>query len=154
MTHHWGYMSAIFSALIFGIGATLNKIALADIHPTIAAGLVYLFAGLALSIVRLPPLRNYVMSALQTSTKTETKLVKKDIGILVLVILSGATIAPLLFLNGLNQTTAINASLLQNTESLFTVLMAFLFLKERACRKDWTGIIFTICRCFVFDYKW
>jgi drug/metabolite transporter (DMT)-like permease len=142
MTHHWGYMGAISSALLFGIGATLNKIVLADVHPTIVAGLIYLFAGLALSIVRFSPLRNRVMAVLETPTKTETKISRKDFGILALVVLSGSTIAPLLFLNGLNQTTAINASLLQNTESLFTVLIALLFLKEKACRKDWVGILF------------
>jgi len=142
MTHHWGYVGAISSALLFGIGATLNKIVLADVHPTIVAGLIYLFAGLALSIVRFSPLRNRVMAVLETPTKTETKISRKDFGILALVVLSGSTIAPLLFLNGLNQTTAINASLLQNTESLFTVLIALLFLKEKACRKDWVGILF------------
>ncbi|MBS7620910.1 DMT family transporter [Candidatus Bathyarchaeota archaeon] len=142
MTHHWGYMAAISSALLFGIGATLNKIVLADVHPTVVAGLIYLFAGLALSIVRLSPLRNRVMAVLATPTKTEARISRKDFGILALVVLSGSTIAPFLFLNGLNQTTAINASLLQNTESLFTVLMAFLFLKEKAYRKDWVGILF------------
>lgn len=142
MTHHWGYVGAISSALLFGIGATLNKIVLADVHPTVVAGLIYLFAGLALSMVRLSPLRNRVMAVLETPTKTETRINRKDFGILALVVLSGSTIAPLLFLNGLNQTTAINASLLQNTESLFTVLIAFLFLKEKACRKDWVGVLF------------
>ncbi len=39
MTHHWGYMAAISSALLFGIGTTLNKIVLANAHPTVAAGL-------------------------------------------------------------------------------------------------------------------
>ncbi|MEM3011427.1 MAG: DMT family transporter [Candidatus Bathyarchaeia archaeon] len=142
MTHHWGYVGAISSALLFGIGATLNKIVLANAHPTVAAGLIYLFAGLILSTVRLSPLRNRVMAVLATPTKTETRISRKDFGILALVVLSGSTIAPLLFLNGLNQTTAINASLLQNTESLFTVLIAFLFLKEKAYRKDWVGILF------------
>jgi drug/metabolite transporter (DMT)-like permease len=142
MTHHWGYVGAISSALLFGIGATLNKMVLADVHPTVVAGLIYLFAGLALSLVRFSPLRNRVMAVLETPTKTETKISRKDFGILALVVLSGSTIAPLLFLNGLNQTTAMNASLLQNTESLFTVLIAFPFLKEKTCRKDWVGILF------------
>ncbi|MEM3705571.1 MAG: DMT family transporter [Candidatus Bathyarchaeia archaeon] len=142
MTHHWGYVGAISSALLFGIGATSNKIVLANAHPTVAAGLIYLFAGLILSTIRLSPLRNRVMAVLATPTKTETRISRKDFGILALVVLSGSTIAPLLFLNGLNQTTAINASLLQNTESLFTVLIAFLFLKEKAYRKDWVGILF------------
>ena len=142
MTHHWGYVSAISSALLFGMGATLNKIVLAHVHPTVVAGLIYLFAGISLSLVRFSPLRNRIMSLLKTPTKTEAKINMKDFVILALVVLSGSTIAPFLFLNGLNETTAINASLLQNTESLFTVLIAFLFLKEKAGKKDWIGILF------------
>lgn len=38
-------MAAILSALLYGIGATLNKIVLANVHPTVVAGLIYLFAG-------------------------------------------------------------------------------------------------------------
>jgi len=142
LTHHWGYASAISSALLFGMGATLNKIVLAQMHPTVVAGLIYLFAGISLSLVRFSPLRNRIMSLLRTPTKTEAKINTKDFVILALVVLSGSTIAPFLFLNGLNETTAINASLLQNTESLFTVLIAFLFLKEKAGKKDWIGILF------------
>ena len=144
MTHHWGYVGAISSALLFGMGATLNKIVLVQVHPTVVAGLIYLFAGISLSLVRLSPLRDRIMSLLKTPTKTEAKINMKDFVILGIVVLSGSTIAPFLFLNGLNETTAINASLLQNTESLFTVLIAFLFLKEKAGKKDWVGILFLI----------
>jgi len=144
LTHHWGYVGAISSALLFGVGATLNKIVLAQVHPTVVAGLIYLFAGISLSLVRLSPLRDRIMSLLKTPTKTEAKINMKDFVILGIVVLSGSTIAPFLFLNGLNETTAVNASLLQNTESLFTVLIAFLFLKEKAGKKDWVGILFLI----------
>jgi len=144
LTHHWGYVGAISSALLFGMGATLNKIVLAQVHPTVVAGLIYLFAGISLSLVRLSPLRNRIMLLLKTPTKTEAKINMKDFVILGMVVLSGSTIAPFLFLNGLNETTAINASLLQNTESLFTVLIAYLFLKEKAGRKDAVGILFLI----------
>ncbi|MEM2203893.1 MAG: DMT family transporter [Sulfolobales archaeon] len=145
MAHQWGYIAAISSALLFGLGATLNKIVLADVHPTVVAGAIYVFAGLFLSIVRLSPLSSRLLKILAIPTGIEARMDKKDLGILVLVILSGSTIAPLLYLNGLNQTTAVNASLLQNTESLFTALIAFLFLGEKAYGKDWFGIflIFT-----------
>ncbi len=144
MTHHWGYVGAISSALLFGMGAALNKIVLAEVHPTVVAGLIYLFAGISLSLVRFSPLRNRVMSILKTPTKTEAKIGRKGFAVLALIVLSGSTIAPYFFLNGLNQTTAVNASLLQNTESLFTVLIAFLFLKEKAGMKDWVGMLFLI----------
>ena len=57
------------------------------------------------------------------------------------VILCGSVIAPLLLLNGLNQTTAINSSLLLNAESLFTIAIAFVFLRERCAKKEYIGIV-------------
>ncbi|MCL5949207.1 MAG: DMT family transporter [Candidatus Bathyarchaeota archaeon] len=144
MTHHWGYIAVVASAILFGLGTTLNKIVLSEVHPTVVAGLIYLFAGLALSIVRFTPIRKPVMGLLKTPTKTEKKFCRKDVATLGLVALSGSIIAPVLFLNRLNQTTAINASLLQNAESLFTVLIALSFLKERYSRKELGAIAILI----------
>lgn len=141
MRGNLGYVSAVSSALLFGMGTTLNKIVLAETHPTVVAGLIYLFAGLFLLLVRLSPLHRKVISATETSTNTEKGVRRRDLATLALVVLSGSTVAPYLFLNGLNQTTAIDASLLQNAESLFTVLIALVFLKEHASRKDWIGIL-------------
>lgn len=69
---------------------------------------------------------------------------RRDFEVLAFVILSGAVVAPFLFLYGLNETTAVNASLLSNTEALFTVVIAFLFLKERETSKNYVGILLLI----------
>jgi len=84
------------------------------------------------------------LSIMETPTKTETVIGRRDFEVLAIVILSGAVIAPFLFLYGLNETTAVNASLLSNTEALFTVFIAFLFLKERGTRKDYVGILLLV----------
>ncbi len=104
------------------------------------AGLIYLFAGVYLAVVRFSPLRHRVMKLIKTPTKTESKFCRRDIAILGLVVISGSVIAAFLFLNGLNQTTAIDASFLQNAEILFTILIAFVFLKERVSKNEWIGI--------------
>jgi len=126
------------------MAATLNKIVLKDVHPLIVAGLIYFIAGIVLFCVRLSPLQNMVLSMMETPTKTETVIRRRDFEVLVFVILFGAVIAPFLFLYGLNETTAVNASLLSNIEALFTVFIAFLFLKERGTRKDYVGILLLI----------
>jgi len=110
----------------------------------IVAGLIYFIAGIVLFFVRLSPLHNLVLLVLETPTKTEAKIVRRDLGILAIVILSGAVIAPFLFLCGLSETTAVNASLLSNTEAFFTVFIAFLFLKERGTGKDYVGILLLV----------
>ena len=140
MTHHWGYVSAVASALLFGASSTLNKIALEDVHPTVVAGMIYFIGGVFLFGIHLTPLSKKILSLLDTK-ETETKISKKDLSVLAFVIISGSVMAPLLLLNGLNETTAINASLLLNAESLFTVSIAFIFLKERGAGKEYLGML-------------
>jgi len=140
MTHHWGYVSAITSAVLFGISSTLNKIALENVHPNIVAGMIYFIGGIILFGIRISPLSNKILSLFDTS-ETEVTISNKDLVTLAFVILCGSIIAPLLLLSGLNETTAINASLLLNTESLFTVLIAIAFLKERAVKREYLGFL-------------
>jgi len=144
MTHHWGYVAALSSAVLFGISLTLNKIALENVNPLIVAGTIYLVGGVLLFIIHLSPLHKMIISLFETPTETETKISRKDYGILALVILSGSVIAPFMLLHGLKETTALNAALLLNTESLFTVLIAFIFLKERCIKKDYIAIFLLI----------
>jgi len=144
MTHHWGYVGAVSAAILFGLSSTLNKIALADVHPLIVAGLIYFIAGVFLFVVRLSPLHDRILELLETPTKTEPVMMRKEYGILGFVTISGAVLAPFLFVYGLNQTTAVNASLLLNMESLFTALIALVFFKERGVKKDYLGIVLLI----------
>ena len=149
MTHHWGYVGAVASALLFGLGATFNKIAVADVNPTVVAGLTYLFAGLVLTVIRFSPIRSRMMRLLKTPTLTETTYCRRDVWVLLLVVLSGSTLAPLLFMNGLSGSTAVNASLLLNAEPLFTVLIAVAFLRERAKKKEWVGVLFLVVALYL-----
>ena len=140
MSHHWGYVSAVVSAVLFGVSSTLNKIALQNVNPTVIAGMIYFVAGILLFAVHISPLCKKILAKLGTS-EAETSITRKDFRTLGFIILSGSIIAPFLLLNGLNQTTAINSSLLLNAESLFTVAIAFIFLKERCARKEYVGIL-------------
>jgi drug/metabolite transporter (DMT)-like permease len=133
-------VSALASAVLFGISSTLNKIALENVHPTVIAGMIYFVGGLLLFGFHLTPLCKGVLSLLETPG-TEEKISRKDLMTLALVILCGSITAPLLLLNGLNQTTAIDTSLLLNTESLFTALIAFSFLGERGTWREYLGIL-------------
>lgn len=141
MTHHWGYVGALVSAVLFGVSSTLNKVALETVNPLIVAGLIYFVGGVLLFTIHLSPLHKKILSLFETPTETETKISKKDYGVLAFVILCGSIIAPFMLLQGLNETTAINTALLLNTESLFTVLIAFAFLQERGAKKDYFGIL-------------
>ncbi len=140
MSHHWGYVSAVASALLFGVSSTLNKLALENVDPTLTAGLIYLIAGIVLFLIHLSPLCSRLLALFGTS-ETEAKINRKDWVFLAFVILCGSVIAPLLLLNGLDRTTAVNASLLVNAESFFTVVIALSFLGERCSKKEYIGVV-------------
>lgn len=133
-------MSAVASALSFGLSSALNKIALENVHPTVVAGLIYFIGGFFLLVIHFSPLSKRILSLFE-GPELETKIARRNFAVLGFVILFGSVVAPFLLLNGLNQTTAINASLLLNAESLFTALIAFVFLRERGIKKEYLGIL-------------
>lgn len=92
--------------------------------------------------IHLSPLHKRMLKLFETPTQTEVTISKKDYRTLIFVILCGSIIAPFLLLQGLNETTATNTALLLNAECLFTVLIAFFFLRERGKAKDYIGIFF------------
>ncbi|WP_048055051.1 DMT family transporter [Thermococcus onnurineus] len=141
MTHHYGYVSALLAALLFGISSTLNKISLRDVHPMIVAGSIYLTAGIVLMLLRFTPLKDKILERLEFKVKTQEHFSRRDLLLLAFIVLFGSFLAPLSFMFGLDKTTAVNASLLLNTETLFTVLIALLIFKEKASRRSILGIL-------------
>ncbi len=141
MTHHWGYVGALTAALLFGASTVLNKIVLVEVHPLLVAGAIYLTAGIVLSMIRISPLYGRILSLLETPTNTETSIGLKDYVVLSFVVLFGSVIAPYLYMYGLNETTAINASFLSNSEPLFTALLALTVLKERGEINEYLGFL-------------
>lgn len=89
MSHHWGYVVAVVSAILFGVSATLNKIALENVNPTVIAGMIYFVAGILLFAVHATPLCSKILTKLDTA-ETEAKITKKDYKTLALVILCGS----------------------------------------------------------------
>jgi len=144
LSHHWGFVGVLLSAILFGVSTTLNKIALTNTNPILIAGLSYFSAGLLLLIIHYSPFHPKLLSLFETTTPTEHEIAKKDYKILGLIILFGSVIAPLMLLQGLETTTAVNTSLLLSTESFFTALIAFTFLRERGTKKEYTGILLLI----------
>ena len=49
MSHHWGYVAAIVSAILFAAGSTQNKIALKNVNPTVVVVMIYFVAGILLN---------------------------------------------------------------------------------------------------------
>jgi drug/metabolite transporter (DMT)-like permease len=131
-------------ALLFGVWFTLDKILLGYLDPLVLAAAIYLLASCFLFLIRLSPLHGRVQDIVNAESKVEIHITRRNILTIILTAVFGAVLAPALYLNGLNQITAVNASLLANVEILFILLLGVFFLKEEVKRKDLVGFGFLL----------
>ena len=107
-----GVSAALASALLFGF---VNVVAKGGaIAPLLLSGLAYLVAGLMAA----PSLRSFRPRA-------------ADLPVLLLMAAVGGVLAPAALFTGLQQATAVDASLLLTCEMVFTSAFAAVFLAER-----------------------
>ncbi|MDA4128701.1 MAG: DMT family transporter [Thaumarchaeota archaeon] len=114
-----GYLYALGAAIFGGTIPALSKLLVATTGPLVISSLVFLIGGLVL----LP----YKPRKLPTGRGI---LLIPAIGIM------GALAAPVLYLYGIQHSTAVNASLLTNSEVFFTALIAFVVFHEKLKRKQ------------------
>jgi len=123
---------AVLAAALYALNAPVAKQLLRNAPPTMMAGFLYLGAGIGMGILGLVRSRT-------DQEKKETRLSRKDLpytlGMIVLDIA-----APIFLMIGLKQTTAANASLLNNFEIVATSLIAMLFFREKISRQLWIAI--------------
>lgn len=144
MNRFWGYLSAVMVALLFGIWFSLDKILLGYLHPLALAALIYLLASAFLFLIRVSPLHHSLLEIVHRESKVQIHISRRNYLTLFLTAIFGTVIAPVLYLTGLNQITAVNAALLTNVELLFIILLGTFFLKEKVKAKDIVGFIFLL----------
>jgi drug/metabolite transporter (DMT)-like permease len=127
-------LAALVSALLFGASTPLAKPLLAQVPPLALAGLLYLGAGVGLSVLRL--MRHRLNP--ETSTR-EAPLAGADWWWLAWAVLAGGVIAPVLLMIGLQHTQAATAALLLNLEGVFTALLAWFVFHENVDGRIATG---------------
>lgn len=119
-----GYLAIILAAVLFGVWPTLSKLVLdANVHPFVIAFLIQLIPGVLLS----PALRG-------------VRIARADWRFVGVSALVGSVIGPIIYFYGLERTTASNSVLLSNSESLFTMLLAYALLAERATHREYLAL--------------
>jgi len=119
-----GIACALLAALTFGSVNVAARVAITNgLQPLWVAAFAYVIGGIALS----PVLRH-------------GRVQRADRPRLAIVVLSGAVAAPILLFYGLSRTSAVDSSLLLNLEMVFTGILAFRFLGERARGHELLGL--------------
>lgn len=127
-----GITFAVLAAAFYALNSPMSKLLLVEIPPVMMAALLYLGAGLGLSVAG-------ILFRLTGRTMKEQPLTKRDLPFTAgMVALDIA--APIFLMAGLSMTTAANASLLNNFEIVATSLIALLFFQEKISKRLWLGI--------------
>ena len=136
-----GVLAALSAALLFGSATPLAKRLLVTVDPWLLAGLLYLGAGLGLTIyrrlVRAAPIR----------------MAGSEILWFAGAIVAGGIVAPVLLMFGLSNTPASGASLLLNAEGALTALLAWFLFKENFDRRIAIGMILIIAGAATLSFK-
>lgn len=131
--HNSAILLAILAAALYAISSPVSKILLSKVSPTMMAALLYLGAGIGMSIIGFYRKKT-------GKIKEEMKITKKElpytVGMVVLDIL-----APIFLMIGLTRTTPANVSLLNNFEIVATSLIALFIFKEVISKRLWIAII-------------
>lgn len=125
-----GYVSAILCAILVGSISTTSKPVLANTSPLMYGALVYLLAA---------------ASSLPLSYKVKGLQIRaRDWPLVLAITASGSIFAPTLFFTGLEQTTASDTAILSNSETIFTVLFAIVFFKEKLRLRGYLAAILVL----------
>lgn len=127
---------ALLAALFFGVSTPAAKYLVGRVDPLMLASLLYLGAGMGLTI--------YLGLSAWTGFKVERNFKFKnrfEMGCFLGAIVSGGIFGPILLMYGLTRTSASAASLLLNIEAAFTAVLAVRFFHEHYGRRLVMGMI-------------
>ncbi len=133
----WPIVLAILAAVLYGISAPVAKVLLTQLSPYVLAALLYLGAGLGMSVLR-------VIRGRLTPLSKAVAIPKKEMIFVVGMILLDIA-APIFLMLGLSEATAGTAALLNNFEIVVTSLLALVLFKEAVGRRMWLAIGLMTC---------
>jgi drug/metabolite transporter (DMT)-like permease len=120
--------SGLGAAVLFGLSTPVAKLLLPSSGPLLLAGLLYLGAGIGLTVIA--PFRR---------TDREAPIRMGDLPTLAAMVVTGGIAGPLLLLAGLTRLPGGEASLLLNLEAPFTIGIAVLLFGESLSRREVAG---------------
>lgn len=140
-----GIMCAVLAAALYALNAPISKLLLTHISAAMLAAFLYLGAGIGMFCVGL-------VQRFAGKHSAEEPLSKSDLPYIVGMILLDIA-APILLMIGLSDTTAANASLLNNFEIVATSVIALCIFHEKISARLWTAIILVTAACAILSFE-
>jgi drug/metabolite transporter (DMT)-like permease len=136
----YGPALAIGAAVSFALSVPIGKWLLGEMGSFSLAGILYLGAGLALTLYRLLAERGERTVHKERRAPVSVSLRRSRIA-LVGAVVSGGIVAPALLLYGLASLPPASASLFLSLEVMFTALLAGLIFHEHVARRVWLAVV-------------
>jgi drug/metabolite transporter (DMT)-like permease len=134
-----GPVLAAGAALTFALSVPLGKLLLGEMGSFTVAGILYLGAGLGLTVYRLAT-REPARTVTEEESSSPGPSSRRSRLCLAGAIVCGGIIAPGLLFWGLTSLAAASASLLLSLEVVFTALLAALLFREEVAKRVWMAI--------------
>jgi len=135
-----GVPAALGAALLFGAGTPLAKWLLTAVDPWLLAGLLYLGSGVGLTLYR------------RLVQAPAVRLPQDEVFWFSGAVLTGGIVGPVLLMIGLTEMPASGASLLLNSESVFTALLAWFAFKENFDSRIALGMVAIVAGAAVLSW--
>lgn len=135
---------ALLAAILYALSTPFSKLLLTQLSPTLLAGLLYLGAGIGMSIVKL----------IRRNTDKLTHVIigrRNIISLITMVVLDIA--APILLLLGLRISQPESVALLNNFEIVATAFFALVFFKEFISKRLTLAIILVTLASVVLSFE-
>lgn len=136
---------ALLAALLYAINSPFSKLLLQKVPATMMAAFLYLGAGIGLFAVG-------AVQALTGRKGRELPLTKKELPYTIGMIALDVA-APIFLMLGLQNTTAANASLLNNFEIVATSIIALVVFKEAIPKRLWLAIFLVTLSSAILSFE-
>lgn len=136
---------AVLAAVLYAINIPLSKLLLTHIEPTVLAGLLYLGAGLGMSVTE-------GIRRTREGHAERARLTKKDLPYTVAMVLLDIA-APILLMLGISRSNSANVSLMNNFEIVATTVVALVIFKETVSKRLWAAIALVTAASIVLSFE-
>ena len=136
---------AILAAALYALSSPISKLLLTQLDPMAMASLLYLGAGMGMSVI-------FMTRFLRGTLANESKLTSNELPYIIAMILLDI-IAPFFLMFGLSKTTAANASLLNNFEIVATAIIALFLFREAIPKRLWMAIGFITLSSVILSFE-
>jgi len=143
--NHWPVIFAVIAAVIAAFNPAFSKMVVTEVDPIISAAFLNIGSGIGVAIIALFAIKTPLM-------KKEGRVHKSDLPCIFALSMC-EMLGAICMMIGLTLTSASNAALLGNFETVFITIFAFILFKEVGTKRLWLAVILITAGSFILSIE-